>query len=208
MFAFGNSDFRKLLPPSLVVLTAIALCSAQSNRSIVLATDGAWQLHSHIPLGTDALLLQPAHRVIEMLASAEAPAFAGWTLAVQDKAPVLLDSSGHPVRVLPSSMTFRVTASARESRFDLDPMPVDSDKSLDEFLLDMHFTVQVFRGMEMRTVSPTRQWLIGIPADETSDERIYRISFELGDVRPDDRIVLLVTDGTGKRLSKFHLEFL
>ena len=208
MFAFGRSEFRKLLLASLAVLTAIAPCSAQSNRSIVLATEGTSQLHSRIPLGTDALLLQPVHRVIQMLASAEAPAFAGWTLGVQGKGPVLLDSSGHTVRALPSTVTFRITASARGALLDSSPMPVDSDESLDEFLLDMHFTVQVFRGMEMRTVSPTRQWLIGIPADETSDERIYRVSFDLGDVRPDDRIVLLVTDGTGKRLSKFHLEFL
>jgi hypothetical protein len=72
----------------------------------------------------------------------------------------------------------------------------------------MHFTAQIFRGMEMRTVNPTRQWMIGVPADESSDERIYRASFDLGDVRPDDRIVLLVTDASGARLSKFHLEFL
>lgn len=47
-----------------------------------------------------------------------------------------------------------------------------------------------------------------VPADEASDERIYGTSFSLGDVRADDRIVLLVTDGKGTRLTKFHLEFL
>jgi hypothetical protein len=75
-------------------------------------------------------------------------------------------------------------------------------------LLDLHFTVQIFRGMEMHEVQPTRSWMIGIPADEPSNERIYRTSFNFEDLRPDDRIALLVTDGRGRRLSKFHLEFL
>ena len=60
----------------------------------------------------------------------------------------------------------------------------------------------------MRQVMPIKAELIGIPADEPSEERIYRATFNLGDIRPDDRIVLLVTDGSGARLSKFHLEFL
>ena len=50
--------------------------------------------------------------------------------------------------------------------------------------------------------------MIGVPLDETSDERIYRSTFNLDGVRPDDRLVLLVTDGKGARLTKFHLEFL
>jgi hypothetical protein len=62
--------------------------------------------------------------------------------------------------------------------------------------------------MQMRDVMPLKAEMIGIPADEPSEERIYRATFNVGDIRPDDRIVLLVTDGAGARLSKFHLEFL
>ena len=53
-----------------------------------------------------------------------------------------------------------------------------------------------------------KTWIIGVPESEASDERVYRSTFALEDVRPEDRIVLLVTDGNGARLTKFHLEFL
>jgi hypothetical protein len=192
----------------LALLSVLAPCNGQSNRSIQLTSDGIWHLHSHIPLGIDALLLEPSHRVVQMMASAEAPAFAGWTLRTMNNQPVLLDSSGKPVHALPHSVTFRITASARERLANSVPMPLDCAKSVDDFLLDLRFTVQIFRGMQMREVNPIRQWMIGVPADESFDERIYRASFELGDIRPDDRIVLLVTDGSGTRLTKFHLEFL
>jgi hypothetical protein len=34
------------------------------------------------------------------------------------------------------------------------------------------------------------------------------VKFDLGDVKPEDRIVLVILDSKGQRLSKFHLEFL
>jgi len=198
---------RQICSISLLALVTILPGSAQSNRTLLLA-DGTWHLHSRVPLGTDTLILQPSHRKIQMMASAESPEFAGWTLQVQNKTPVLLDRSGQRVKVLPRSITFRITVSTRDRLETAEAMPVSCTQSVDEFLLNMRFTAQIFRGMEMRQVNPTRQWMIGVPADESADERIYRASFDLGDIRPDDRIVLLVTDASGARLSKFHLEFL
>ncbi|HVH89658.1 MAG TPA: hypothetical protein VM912_23275 [Terriglobales bacterium] len=181
---------------------------AQSNHAAALLAGGVWRLHSRVPLGSDRLLLQPSQRRVEILATAEAPALEGWTLEGKNSQAVLLDASHAPVRALPSSMTFRVTVTARERLVDSDPLPINWSKTVDDFLLDMHFRVQIFRGLERREVEPQKTWMIGIPAAEPAEERIYRSSFNLGDVRPDDRIVLLVTDGSGNRLSKFHLEFL
>lgn len=174
----------------------------------MLRADGTWHLRGHIPLGVEALELEPAHRVVQLLASAESPAFAGWKLTLNGQRPVLLDSSDKEVRALPGTITFRVSASTRTTLMDSNPMPFNCAQDPAQFLLGLHFSVEVFRGMQMRTVHPARQRLIGVPADEPSDERIYRVSFDLGDVRPDDRIVLLVTDTSGTRLTKFHLEFL
>ena len=199
---------KSIAVASAALLIAMPPSNAQSNRSLVLGSGGVWHLRSHIPLGVESLVLEPSHRVIEMLASAEAPEFAGWTMRLQNDRPVLLDALGKPARTLPRFITFRVTVSARDILVNADPFPLNWKKSVDEFLCGMRFKVQVFRGMEMRSVNPARQWMIGVPADESSDERIYRASFDLGDVRPDDRIVLLVTDDSGTRLLKFHLEFL
>jgi hypothetical protein len=194
----------------LLLMTSGALLtlSAQSNRTAMVATQGTWHLHSRIPLGSDAILLQPSHRLVAILATAEAPEFEGWDLKQQNNRPVLLDVAGKPVNALPKTISFRVTVGTRNKFAASGAMPFVCSKSLNDFLLDMHFQMQIFRGMEMRQVKPIKAEMIGIPADEPSDERIYRATFNLEDVHPDDRIVLVLTDGSGARLSKFHLEFL
>ena len=206
-------NFRLKQPLSLgatliLLFLGIASLSAQSDRTSTLLAGGAWHLHSRIPLGYDSFLLQPARHAVQILASAEAPELEGWTLTERSNKLVLLDSSHKPVQLLPKSITFRVTVGTRDKFIDSNPMPVDCERTLNDFLLDLHFQLQVFRGMEMRQLEPVKTWMIGVPAGESSDERIYRSTFNLDDVRPDDRIVLLVTDGSGTRLTKFHLEFL
>jgi len=186
----------------------ISTLGAQSNHTSSQLLAGTWHLHSRVPLGYDSLLLNPARLGVQILASAEVPEFEGWTLTEQHNKLILLDASDKPVHLLPKSITFRVTVGTRDKFVDSNPMPIDCTKTLNNFLLDMHFQLQVFRGIEMRRLEPLKTWMIGVPADEASDERVYRSTFSLEDVRPDDRIVLLVTDGNGARLTKFHLEFL
>jgi len=206
-FSGGFNPRWQILVVALSLTTAL-YSFAQSNRALQLMEAKTWHLHSRIPLGSDRLLLEPSHTSVEMLASAEAAEFEGWTLDGTHSHPLLLDASRKPVQALPRSIVFRVTVTSRCEIQDPDPLPVDSSKGLSDFLLDLHFRVQIFRGMQMREIDPQKTWMIGIPADEPADERIYRSRFDLGDVRPDDRIVLLVVDSTGHRLSKFHLEFL
>jgi hypothetical protein len=87
-------------------------------------------------------------------------------------------------------------------------LPLDVSQDLNSFLLGLHFEAEIFRGMQMRRLQPVSAAMIGVPATESSDERIYRVKFNVGNVRPDDRIALIVTDANGQRLTKFHLEFL
>lgn len=191
-----------------IILLVCTMAGAQSDHTVMLMAGGTWHLHKRIPLGSEALMLEPLHRPIQILATAEAPQFEGWKLESRRGNAQLLDVSGKPVQQLPRDINFRVTVSARDKILESSPSPLKTTKDLNDFLLDIHFQLQVFRGMEMRELKPASTKIIGIPADEASDERIYRASFDLGDVRPDDRIVLLVTDGVGNRVSKFHLEFL
>lgn len=192
----------------LSVLLLASLLAAQSDHTIMLMAGGTWHLHRRIPLGSEVLVLEPARRAVQVLATAEAPQFEGWKLESRHENAVLLDVSGQPVTELPRIINFRVTVSARDKVIDSNPLPVQTTKDLNHFLLDVHFHLQVFRGMVMREIKPVTTKMIGIPADELADERIYRASFDVGSVRPDDRIVLLITDGAGNRISKFHLEFL
>lgn len=190
------------------MLLAASILSGQSDHTVMLMAGGTWHLHKRIPMGSEALVLQPAHRAVQILATAEAPQFEGWKLESRHNNAVLLDVSGKPVAELPHVINFRVTMSARDKVLDSNPLPVETTKDLNHFLLDVHFRLQIFRGMQMREIKPVTTKMIGIPADELADERIYRTSFDVGSVRPDDRIVLLITDGAGNRISKFHLEFL
>ncbi len=190
------------------MLLVASILTGQSDHIVMLMAGGTWHLHKRIPLGSEALLVEPAHRAVQILVTAEAPQFEGWKLESRQNNAILLDVTGKPVTELPRVINFRVTVSARDKVLDSNPLPVESTKDLNQFLLDVHFRLQVFRGMEMREIAPVTTKMIGIPADELSDERIYRTSFNVGSVRPDDRIVLLITDGDGNRISKFHLEFL
>ena len=211
MFPFTRSIKRPgivLFAATLGITLTASLLTAQSDHTIMLMSGGTWHLHQRIPLGSEALVLEPAHRAVQILATAEAPQFEGWKLESRHNNAVLVDVSGKPVTELPRLINFRITMSAREKVLDSNPLPVETTKDLNHFLLEVHFRLQVFRGMEMREIKPITAKMIGIPADELSDERIYRASFDVGSVRPDDRIVLLITDGAGNRISKFHLEFL
>ena len=199
---------RPGLPLLAVMLLVASILTGQSDHIVMLMAGGTWHLHKRIPLGSEALLVEPAHRAVQILATAEAPQFEGWKLESRQNNAILLDVTGKPVTELPRIINFRVTVSARDKVLDSNPLPVESTKDLNQFLLDVHFRLQVFRGMEMREIAPVTTKLIGIPTDELSDERIYRTSFNVGSVRPDDRIVLLIMDGAGNRISKFHLEFL
>ena len=205
---FKSNSPLKLRAVLLLSATLAYPLLAQSNHQKAVLDGGSWHLHARVPLGFDTVLLHPSRLAVQFLASAEVPEFEGWTLREQEHKVVLLDASQRAVEKLPKSITFRITAGTRDNLADNNPMPLDCEKTLNEFLLDLHFHLQIFRGMQMRQLEPVKTWMIGVPESEVADERVYRSTFALEDVRPDDRIVLLVTDGSGARLTKFHLEFL
>jgi hypothetical protein len=189
------------------MLATAGLLGQASNRTAMFSS-GAWRLHSRVPLGSDTLLLNPSHQVVSILALAESPQFEGWRLTLNHQKPALLDVAGKPVQTLPQVVTFRITVGTLDRVMDGNPLPLDVSQDLNSFLLGLHFEAEIFRGMEMRRLQPVSASMIGVPAAEGSDERIYRVKFNFGNARPDDRIVLIVTDSAGQRLTKFHLEFL
>ena len=59
-----------------------------------------------------------------------------------------------------------------------------------------------------RQVAPVSVQLIGVPQDVPYDERVYRVTFDVGDLLVTDRCVLMVLSPDGERLTRFHFNLL
>lgn len=188
-----------------LALTTALLAAGPASKSSLWEYD----FHTVVPLGTDALRLVPAKKTIYLMASAESAAFEGMKRHERDSQIVVEGPDGHQVQDFPQSMDFRVTASMKRNKLagdDVDPYPVPAQDSVNDYLLKLGFRVKIFHGIEMRTLEPTEVKMIGVPGDVPYDERVYRVSFDLGKVPLSDRIVLEVLDPAGDRVSRFHLE--
>jgi hypothetical protein len=159
-----------------------------------------------LPLGTEAIVLQPSRSVVFVMASAQSPAFAGLRLVTDERKVRFQDADGQALRGFPPHVDFRITASMRARHvLGYEPFPITTDSAADTYLRGLTFRLKVFRWLEMRVLKPLSARMIGVPADVPFDERTYRVSFELPDVSIEDRIVLEVLAPDGQRLARFHL---
>lgn len=191
------------------IATAALFCLALNAVAADAPEKMVWRFKGNVPLGMQSVQLQPSKTVVTMLATAQSPDFEKMRLVTEgDKHIKITDAEGQAVSEMPRHISFRVTASARD-RLDLEkPYTFPTKQPLNDFLLGLKFKVEVFRGMKMRTIQPAEVRIIGVPADQPYDERIYRAEFDMGETRVDDRIVLEVFDSMGERVMKFHLDML
>ncbi len=165
------------------------------------------QFHSVVPLGIEGFSFAKADRTFYLMASAEQPAFEGLHQASVDSHQVLLDADGHQVNYYPSEVTFRITATTwAEKLSDVPMVRLDEHPDPNQFLLGLRFRLKIFRGLRARIMVPANVRLIGMPADVPYRERVYNLTFRVGKVPVQDRMVLEVFSPTGERLCKFHLD--
>jgi hypothetical protein len=186
------------------VLSFPLLASAQT----VSSADVVYEFRSVVPLGVETFELHPERQTINLLASAESQLFQGVRLLGHGRNRIVLAADGTELQRFPQRITFRVTASARGKALDDKPVPIDTSTDLNQYLLSLHFRLKIFRGLEYREVEPARAELVGVPADVSYDERIYRLEFELNNVGVDERMLLEVYDAGRDRLTRFHLELM
>jgi len=197
-------------------LTTLALgcaLAAAAAASGPAAKSSPWDydFRSVVPLGYDALRLLPEKKTVYLLASAESAEFEGLRRRAESGRPVVTGRNGRPVERLPEAIDFRVTASARKSKLvadELVPFDVSASHPAAQFLLHLRFRLKIYNGLEERALEPAAVRLIGVPADVPYDERVYRVSFQVGKVAVTERIVLEVLDPDGNRVSKFYLGML
>src|SRR3954469_25279456 len=103
--------------------------------------------HSVVPLGLDAIVLQPSQKRIALLATAECPGLEGvrrvfWQPQDSGDGGVggkVYAKDGKQMTYFPRHISFRVTATAREKLIELDPFDVPSSMDLNQYLLGLTF---------------------------------------------------------------------
>jgi hypothetical protein len=200
-----ENGFRLTL--HVLTLAALGFPSLAAGQAST-TPDVAYEFHSVVPLGVETFKLEPSKQVINVLASAESHQFEGVRLIGHGSQRRVIAADGTRLKTYPSQVTFRVTASAVGKSLDERPVPIDTNTSLNDYLLSLRFRLKIFRGLDYRELQPVRAELIGVPADVAYDERIYRLLFNLNNVPVEERIMLEVYDSTGERLTRFHLELM
>ncbi len=168
-----------------------------------------YEFHSVMPLGSEMILLDGYKGSVLLMATAVSPELDGWHRVNQGGSRFLYAGDGRRVYTYPGRVRFRVTASALDRvPVNYDPLAVKSPTPLNDLLLGLQFRIKIFHGLHVREVAPADIHMIGVPADISYKERIFRISFQLPSVPVQDRMVLEVLSPQGERLARFHFELM
>jgi hypothetical protein len=199
--------FRKVIGAVLLILTVaiVPVVRADDKRDKRLTVE---VIKPQIPLGIEGFFMRPARRSLYLMGTAISPFFGGWRLVGSGPRRFVVGADGVPVQYFPSRVQFRITAMAVDTPTLLvDRDMLDVSEEPNQFLLNLHFRLKVFRGLEVRNIVPDAVEMIGMPADVRYNERVYRLSYTLPAIPIEDRIVLEVLRPDDTRICKFHLEF-
>jgi hypothetical protein len=189
---------------SIILLQPLVSMAAQEDPDPAVE----FVLQAPFPLGTEAFLLMPGKRNFYLFGSLENHDFDGiHVIRVHHKGSIT--RFGERVRYFPEQVVFRVTATTSAPDVALDPpSQLDYSQDVNQLLLGLRFQLRIFRGLEGVDVEPYDVRMIGIPSDQPSDERIYRVSFRTEGVPVDARLALDVCTPAGERIARFRIELL
>lgn len=165
-------------------------------------------LRSTIPAGYEIIQLQPSGAVVSLLGLVECAEIEGAQHVAQGLQSRIRLADGAELRRFPRHFSFRVTASLRKTVIDGPSNWVKVSEDPQDFLLGLKFRLRAYDGLVSTEVNPESVSMIGVPADIPYDERVFRISFDIGDRAVTDRFVLEVYSPDGERLGRFSFELL
>lgn len=192
-----------------VAMLVIAGCAVTGNLFAQSQADKVIWFNTPVALGADGFILHPLNRKFYLMACLEDSRFDRLQVSRVRRSEFVIDSAGHLWQNYPHELTFRVTATAIDdflSSLDTDEITENGD--INSFLVGLRFRLKIYRGVTHRIVQPSSVRMIGMPGDEPSEERIYKVAFNTPDIPVDDRLVLEVLSPGGQLLSRFHLELL
>jgi len=197
---------------SIGILSIWLLGSAISFAAGAPAASDSWHttpvFHASMPAGYEVLLVKPSGAVISLLGLIECPDLEGAQQIATGINAGIVNGDGEPLRHYPRSFSFRITASLRKTVL-VDPTEtVNTPERPEELLLRLKFRLKAYHGLDVREIPSESVQIIGVPADIPSDERIYRVSFNVDQLPITDRCVLEVLSPDGERIAKFHFDLL
>jgi len=189
---------------SLASALFIAVCAMAASNSL----HSPPAFHASIPAGYDILRVQPTGAVISFLGLIECPDLEGAQQVAEGMNARIVNADGKRLTHFPSSFSFRITASLRKTILAEPTDTFTSQEEPEQLLLKLRFRLKAFHALEVREIQPESVRIIGVPSDVASDERIYRVNFNVENLPVTDRCVLEVLSPSGERLTKFHFDLL
>jgi hypothetical protein len=165
-------------------------------------------LHSAMPAGYEVVTLKPSNTNLSLLGLVECPALEGAQHVADGLKSRVIASDGARMQQFPHQFSFRVTASLRKIVLDPPLSSVTVAEDPNDLLLKLKFRIKAYHGLEVREITPESVEMIGIPADITADERVYRVHVSINDMPVTDRIVLEVLSPEDKVLTHFPFSLL
>lgn len=189
------------VPLYLVVFVAAATWSGSSLETLPA-------LHSTIPAGYEVVQLQPSGVLVSLLGLIECPAIEGAHRTSEGLDGEIVSADGMPLRRFPQHFSYRVTASLRKTIIDSPTVSLSTEADPEGMLLGLKFRLRGYNGLQAEQIPVESVAMIGVPADVPYDERVYRVTFDVGDRPVTERFVLEVLSPDGERLARFHFELL
>jgi len=160
-------------------------------------------LHSATPAGYDVIALRPSGANLSLMGLIECPELEGAQQVSEGTKAKVVSANGERINKFPSHFSFRITATLRKIILEKPISSVNVPDDPYDLLLKLKFRIKAYHGLEMREITPESVELIGMPASVRYDERVYRISVNLGDAPITDRVVIDVLTPEGKFITHF-----
>ncbi len=188
--------------------TALIVVSASLLAAAGTLLKSGPGLHSAMPAGYDVVTLKPSGVNLSIMGLIECPQLEGAQHVASGLQSQIVSSDGVRIDKFPHRFSFRITASLRRVVLDAPASALDFSGNPQDLLLNLKFRIRAYHGLETGEISPESVTMIGVPADVASDERVYRVGVNIGDMPVIDRFVIEVLSPEGEVLTHFPFSLL
>lgn len=160
------------------------------------------------PAGYEVITLKPSGAIVAVLGLIECPEVEGARHVAEGLQSRIVSAAGAPLAFFPRRFNFRVTATLRKTILEEASRSVATAEDPRQFILHLGFRLMVYNALEKQVLAPQAVEQVGMPDDIAYDERVFRVTFDVGKLPITDRFVLEVSSPEGERLARFHFELL